>query len=276
MRIFLTGGSGFIGKKFINVAIAQGHKVFAVSRKKKKKKKNLVWLGGEKNFKWNELKKSDLLIHLASYGVADQNLPLKKCLDINLYSSIELLMNAKNLGCKNWILVGSSSEFGETLKLQKKVGINCKMRPTNNYAISKYLFYKAALKLAKEFKVNCRYARVFQVYGPNERKNRLIPSLFSALKKGKVFYVNQPNSVRDFISVDDVVIKILEMTKFKKKKTIETWHIGNGKPLKIKDFVLNLLKKKFKKNKIKKVKFKKNVTNYENHVSIIKNLWVKK
>ena len=37
MRIFLTGGSGFIGKKFINVAIAQGHKVFAVSRKKKEK-----------------------------------------------------------------------------------------------------------------------------------------------------------------------------------------------------------------------------------------------
>ena len=180
MRIFLTGGSGFIGKKFINVAIAQGHKVFAVSRKKKKNKKNLVWLRGEINFKWNELKKSDTLVHLASYGVADQNSSLKKCLEINLNSSIELLMNANNLGCKNWILVGSSSEFGETLKLQKKVGINCKKRPINNYAISKYLFYKAALKLAKELKVNCRYARLFQVYGPNERKNRLIPSLFSA------------------------------------------------------------------------------------------------
>ena len=55
------------------------------------------------------------------------------------------------------------------------------MRPINNYAISKYLFYKAAK--AKEFKVNCRYARVFQVYESNERKNRLIPSLFSALKR---------------------------------------------------------------------------------------------
>ena len=36
MRIFLTGGSGFIGKKLINVATNQGHKVFAVSRKKEK------------------------------------------------------------------------------------------------------------------------------------------------------------------------------------------------------------------------------------------------
>ena len=46
MKIFLTGGSGFIGKKFIKEAISAGHTIYAVTRKKRKKKKNLVWLQG--------------------------------------------------------------------------------------------------------------------------------------------------------------------------------------------------------------------------------------
>ena len=41
MRIFLTGGSGFIGKKLINVATNQGHKVFYVFFKKKKNIKEI-------------------------------------------------------------------------------------------------------------------------------------------------------------------------------------------------------------------------------------------
>ena len=47
------------------------------------------------------------------------------------------------------------------------------------------------------------------------------------------------------------------MTNFKKKNTIETWHIGSGKPLKIKDFVMNLLKKNLKKIKLKKLSLRK-------------------
>lgn len=37
MNIFLTGGTGFVGKKFIKLAIKHGHKIFAISRKKKNK-----------------------------------------------------------------------------------------------------------------------------------------------------------------------------------------------------------------------------------------------
>ena len=39
---------------------------------------------------------------------------------------------------------------------------------------------------------------------------------------------------------------------------------------------MNLLKKILKKIKLKKLSLRKNITNYENHVSKTKNLWVKK
>ena len=39
MKIFLTGGSGFIGKKFIKESLNSGHIIYALSRKKKQNKK---------------------------------------------------------------------------------------------------------------------------------------------------------------------------------------------------------------------------------------------
>ena len=45
MRIFLTGGSGYIGRNFIDFALKKNHIIFAPTRrkiKKKSKKFNMV------------------------------------------------------------------------------------------------------------------------------------------------------------------------------------------------------------------------------------------
>lgn len=275
MKIFLTGGSGYIGTRFINLACKKGHQIFAVTRKRKKNKKNLIWLKGKISKNWKQLKNCDFLVHMAAAGVSDQNLSFKKCMDVNFIQSVQLLINAKNAGCNNWIIIGSSSEYGDTLKINKKVSINSPKKPNNNYSLTKFLFSQTALFLAKKFKVNCRYARIFQVYGDNEKKNRLTSSLISTLKKkNKYFYINFPDAIRDFIRVDEVAKKILEMTNFKKKITIETWHIGSGKPMRIKDFIYKFIEKNFSKEKIYRAKFKNNkkIVN-ENHVSNLKDLW---
>ena len=41
MKIFLTGGTGFIGKKFISLASEEGFYIFAISKKNKRKLKML-------------------------------------------------------------------------------------------------------------------------------------------------------------------------------------------------------------------------------------------
>ena len=73
MKIFLTGASGFIGKKFALLAIKSGNYIFAPIRKKYRKKfkhKNIEWLNGEFDQNWNnELSKSDVLVHIAADGV---------------------------------------------------------------------------------------------------------------------------------------------------------------------------------------------------------------
>ena len=55
MKIFLTGGTGFIGKKFISLASEEGFYIFAISRKKQKKIKNVKWLKGKIDNDWENI-----------------------------------------------------------------------------------------------------------------------------------------------------------------------------------------------------------------------------
>ena len=67
MKIFLTGGSGFIGRRFIKLALSNGHLIYAVTRNRKfVNKKNLIWLIGEidKDWKKYEHLMSDIFDHL--------------------------------------------------------------------------------------------------------------------------------------------------------------------------------------------------------------------
>ena len=78
MKIFLTGGSGFIGKKFIKEALKAGHTIYAVTRKQRKKKRNLTWLKGGVDKDWSRyLKKSKVLVHMAAAGV-NKNIGLEE------------------------------------------------------------------------------------------------------------------------------------------------------------------------------------------------------
>ena len=111
MKIFLTGGTGYIGGNFLNYAINKGHTVYALSRKKNnKKRKNLIWLQGSLKKKWNELKKCDVLIHLASEGVYKKYSSFKNCLKFNVTLPSKMLHNAAKSGCLDWVIVGSCFE----------------------------------------------------------------------------------------------------------------------------------------------------------------------
>jgi nucleoside-diphosphate-sugar epimerase len=46
--------------------------------------------------------------------------------------------------------------------------------------------------------------KLFQPYGPDELPQRLVPSLIDSLLHRRIFEVQSPHDVRDFIHVDDV------------------------------------------------------------------------
>ena len=71
MKLFVTGGSGFLGKSFIKEATKKNNFVYLLSRKKKNNYNLKVKkLTGKLNDNWSKyFKKTDVIVHLAAAGV---------------------------------------------------------------------------------------------------------------------------------------------------------------------------------------------------------------
>ena len=101
MNLFITGSNGYLGKNLIKRLSKKNINIYAVTRKKKNfYKKNIKWLVGGIEKKWPELKKSDILIHLAAEGVKSNYTDYSKCYEFNVTKSKKLITNAYKSGCK--------------------------------------------------------------------------------------------------------------------------------------------------------------------------------
>ena len=89
--------------------------------------------------------------------------------------------------------------------------------------------------------------RLYQVYGPNQTIDRLIPIVISSCLKNKKFSCSPGTQIRDFLYVDDLV-KLFELIILSKKKIKGIFNIGSGKPIQVKN-VIETIKNKIKKGK---------------------------
>ncbi|TSC68973.1 MAG: NAD-dependent epimerase/dehydratase, partial [Parcubacteria group bacterium Gr01-1014_70] len=71
--------------------------------------------------------------------------------------------------------------------------------------MSKYLAEQLCEFYAKSLDVPCVVLRLFNVYGPGQKPEFLIPTLIENVKKGQVVELRSPKSVRDYVYIDDVL-----------------------------------------------------------------------
>ena len=142
------------------------------------------------------------------------------------------------LKLKLFIQTGSSLEYGRMMSPQKEK-IVCK--PVSFYGEAKY---QASQYIKKNLK-NYLIIRPYQIYGPYQKKNRLIPMMINSCLNNKKFNCTNGSQLRDFLYVDDfsnLLIKILKKKDFKHK----IYNVGYGKPFKVK-YVINTILKIIKK-----------------------------
>jgi len=244
MKIFLTGGTGFVGSHVLQQALAQGHEVVALRRPGSQPRIALAqqpkWVEGalDGDYRAN-LAGVDVLLHLASHTPNPPYDTLDKCLYWNVFAALQLARQAVEQGVRRFIVAGSCFEYGRSAERLPWLEVDSPLEPTLSYPTSKAAASVAFLGLAREQQLQLQLLRIFQVYGEGEQATRLWPSLRAAALEGRDFPMSLGEQVRDFIAVEDVARQFVDALDFANCQPGEPLvaHVASGQPQTLLQFV---------------------------------------
>lgn len=210
MRIFLTGGTGFIGSHFINQAHEAGHEIVALRRSPQSFPRIPIlheptWINKRiPELDSDDFKGCETLVHLAAHSANVPYDTLENCLIHNVLEPVAMLRTAVNSGTRRVINAGSCFEYGSAGERYEFIPTHAPLEPTASYPASKAAASVAFHTLACEMGFELLTLRIFQVYGEGELETRFWPSLVKAAVNGKDFPMTDGLQIRDFVPVEEV------------------------------------------------------------------------
>lgn len=207
MKIFLTGGTGFIGSRVIKQALAAGHEVTALRLPGERPKIELPvqprWVEGSLADNWEaELQNVQAIVHLAAVGVSPQKATWEQLFQVNVCQSINLLARSVQVGVRRLVVCGSCFEFGRCGERFDFIPPDAPLEPANAYAASKAAASLAALALCIESRVEMILLRPFHVFGEGQHPSNFWPALKAAAMSGQDFPMTLGGQIRDFAPVE--------------------------------------------------------------------------
>jgi len=244
MKILVTGATGFVGRHVINELLKYNHQVIAATRKVDLKSSgdklkytflDIDNLDLTQNY-FAQLGCPDLLIHLAWQG-----LPNYKSLfhfEDNLIAHYSFLKNMVVNGLKNMVVTGTCFEYGMKEGCLSEDMIT---DPKNPYALAKDTLRKFLFELQKKHAFDCKWIRLFYMYGEGQNPNSLLSQLQRALQNGdQVFNMSGGEQERDYLPIEKVAEYIVTIALQNKISGII--NCCSNTPIKVKELVENYLK----------------------------------
>ncbi|MGC9396824.1 MAG: NAD-dependent epimerase/dehydratase family protein [Anaerolineae bacterium] len=208
--VFLTGATGFIGRRLAKRLVAAGADVTALVLPGETAllPDGVRALTGDVTLPETVTEamttaQPALIIHLAAVGITNPDLPFTAACDVNVGGVINILNAARHAEMvRRIVLVGSSYEYGAR---RTDDGLD----PFNAYSASKVAAWAFARAAYNAWGAPVVWMRLFQVYGPGQREKALIPAAIQAALNGEDFRMTAGEQQRDFIFVEDVVEGLL-------------------------------------------------------------------
>lgn len=210
MKIFVTGGTGFIGSHLLNALAKTHHHVVALKRINSKPSIELVrqpdWMIKEMDLlDEQDFAGVDVLIHLAGVGMTPRQADWADLIYWNVSVPIKMLELAKRTGVKRCVLAGSFAEYGLSADHYEFIPVNAPLLPVNPYAASKAALSVTSQAFAIQNQIELCYLRIFSAYGEGQYYENFWPALKEAAFSGKDFAMTFGEQIRDYVPVEKVV-----------------------------------------------------------------------
>ena len=220
MRILVTGAAGFIASHLCEKLADLGHEVLGVDNfndyynPELKKlnaddlaKKGIKIFNLDLNADLSEVfeKPYDYIYHLAAQPGISSDTTLEEYVNNNIYATQNLLeaVLKYNLGLKSFINIATSSVYG----VEATVNEEMPAKPVSFYGTTKLAAEQLVLGLRRLGKLNACSIRLYSVYGPRERPEKLYTKLIENLYNDKPFplFEGSVKHERSFTYVGDIV-----------------------------------------------------------------------
>lgn len=237
-KVLITGGAGFIGANFVYKFLKLGYEV-NVFEKQKANLWRLEKVMDQINLYSPDLTdytqtekiiakiKPETVLHFAAYGAYQRfQQDINLTIETNLRGAINLVNACQKSGAQCFINTGTNSEYGIKDAPMKETDI---LEADNLYAITKAASTMYCQMMARKFSFPVITIRPFAVYGYFEERERLIPTIIKSCLMNTKLELSRPDSVRDFIFIEDLIDGYLSAIKNAEKIKGEIFNLGLGK-----------------------------------------------
>jgi UDP-glucose 4-epimerase len=272
VRVFITGGAGFIGSHLCDALVVEGKEVTILDNLSTGSKKNIAHLEGKINVVQGDIRdqklveslvaESDLTLHMAAALGVDNILenPIES-ISTNFYGS-DIVLNAAVKYDKRIVIASTSEIYGKNPKQplsetdDRVIGTPQKLRWT--YSDAKALEEATAHALFLKNNLKVTTVRLFNTVGPRQtgKYGMVIPRFINAALENKPLKIfGNGSQSRVFCHVKDTVKALLLLTS-NDRSIGEVFNIGGKGEITILDLAKMVIKQINSKSEI-------TFTNYE-------------
>lgn len=235
-KILVTGGTGFIGAPVIAELLERDYEVHAITYSSSLPDRDglvlhaLDLMREESVTAFFRQHHFDTLCHLAWYTGP-------KCHSANsnidwTISSLHLLKSFTQSGGRCFLGAGSVSEYDFSYGYLQE-----EQTPLNSqslYGQCKAGLYRMMDVYCKQNNVDFKWARVFNLYGPNEKTTRLMPSVINSILNGEAVRVSNCLKFQDYLHVLDTARGIVDVLESEMQGAV---NICSGEPVQLRTIV---------------------------------------
>jgi dTDP-6-deoxy-L-talose 4-dehydrogenase (NAD+) len=247
MKFLVTGATGGLARLVIQDLLKHGHEVIGTARSIEKAEKleffnQITFIpydiySQSKADLYTFFGKPDSVIHLAWEKLDDYNNSLHLTTILECHKSF--IFNLVSNGLKDFNGIGTCYEYGLR---EGELDESMEAQPILPYSQAKNALREYIEFVQKKYQFSLKWIRVFYVFGEIQGRKNLFTNLMTAISnKEKLFNMSGGEQIRDFLTPNEISEKIVKISSQTKIQGII--NCCSGKPVKLKDFIVNFLEK---------------------------------